>query len=251
PVPYLDSAVRALRNHGLIALTATDMAPLCGVHPKACIRKYGGRPLRAEYCHELAIRLLAGCLATVAAKHEMGINPVFSHNAEHYIRLYATVEYGVKNADESLRSMGFVFHCFKCFHREGLHGFSAAGHSGKCSECDAKLVVGGPLWLGKLVDKNFCEFMLDSARKRNFRLSNKIERTLSSAIAQLETIVGYYVVDRLCDVLNLPVPSVARVVDALKKKGFQASPTHFNPKGIKTDASAAKVKETLLEITRR
>ncbi|MEM2119134.1 MAG: tRNA (guanine(10)-N(2))-dimethyltransferase, partial [Candidatus Bathyarchaeia archaeon] len=132
PVPYLDSAVRALRNHGLIALTATDMAPLCGVHPKACIRKYGGKPLRAEYCHELAIRLLAGCLATVAAKHEMGINPVFSHNAEHYIRLYATVEYGVKNADESLRSMGFVFHCFKCFHRESLHGFSAAGHSGKC-----------------------------------------------------------------------------------------------------------------------
>jgi tRNA (guanine26-N2/guanine27-N2)-dimethyltransferase len=60
PVIYLDSAIRALRNGGLIALTATDMASLCGVYPKACIRKYGGKPLRTEYCHELAVRLWLG-----------------------------------------------------------------------------------------------------------------------------------------------------------------------------------------------
>ncbi len=48
PVPYIDSALRALRNGGLLALTATDMAPLCGVHAKACLRKYGGKPLRTE-----------------------------------------------------------------------------------------------------------------------------------------------------------------------------------------------------------
>ncbi|RLI14071.1 hypothetical protein DRO41_06375, partial [Candidatus Bathyarchaeota archaeon] len=66
PTPYIDSAVRALRSGGLLALTATDMAPLCGVYPKACIRKYGGKPLRTEYCHEIAVRLLAGCLATTA-----------------------------------------------------------------------------------------------------------------------------------------------------------------------------------------
>jgi len=53
PTPYLDSAFRALKNKGLIAVTATDLAPLCGVHSKACLRKYGGKPLRTEYCHEL------------------------------------------------------------------------------------------------------------------------------------------------------------------------------------------------------
>ncbi len=46
PVPYLDSAVRALRGNGLLAVTATDLAPLCGVNEKACIRKYGGKPLQ-------------------------------------------------------------------------------------------------------------------------------------------------------------------------------------------------------------
>ena len=57
PVRFLDSSVRAVRDGGFIALTATDMAPLCGVHPRACLRKYGGKPLRTEYCHELAVRL--------------------------------------------------------------------------------------------------------------------------------------------------------------------------------------------------
>jgi tRNA (guanine26-N2/guanine27-N2)-dimethyltransferase len=83
PVPYLDSAVRALRDGGMLAMTATDMAPLCGVHPKACIRKYGGKPLRTEYCHELAVRLLVGCLVMTAAKHAIGVKVAFSHSKDH------------------------------------------------------------------------------------------------------------------------------------------------------------------------
>ncbi|MGQ9461344.1 MAG: tRNA (guanine(10)-N(2))-dimethyltransferase, partial [Candidatus Bathyarchaeaceae archaeon] len=112
PVPYLDAVVRALRDGGLLALTATDMAPLCGVHPKACIRKYSGKSLRTEYCHELAVRLLVGCLATMAAKHEMGIKVVFSHSTDHYIRVYAVARYGARQADNSLRMMGYILHCF-------------------------------------------------------------------------------------------------------------------------------------------
>jgi tRNA (guanine26-N2/guanine27-N2)-dimethyltransferase len=54
--PFLDAALIAIRNKGLLALTATDTAPLCGVNPKACFRKYFGKPLRTEYCHELALR---------------------------------------------------------------------------------------------------------------------------------------------------------------------------------------------------
>ena len=46
PTRFLDSAVRALKNGGLIALTATDMAVLCGVKALVCTRKYFGKPLR-------------------------------------------------------------------------------------------------------------------------------------------------------------------------------------------------------------
>ncbi|MBM4401586.1 MAG: tRNA (guanine(10)-N(2))-dimethyltransferase, partial [Crenarchaeota archaeon] len=118
PVPYLDSAIRALRNNGLLAVTATDLAPLCGVHSKACVRKYGGKPLRTEYCHELAVRLLAGCIVTVAAKHDIGIRVVFSHCTDHYVRVYVEIGYGAKKADESVKNLGYLLHCFNCLHRE-------------------------------------------------------------------------------------------------------------------------------------
>jgi len=117
PVPYLDAALRAVRKGGLLALTATDMAPLCGVHPRACIRKYGGKPLRTEFCHELALRLLLGCVAMTAAKHDIGIKPLLSYSANNYVRTYVTLGYGAKEADENVQAQGYIQYCFECFHR--------------------------------------------------------------------------------------------------------------------------------------
>ena len=245
PVRYIDSAIRALRDHGLIALTATDMAPLCGVHPKACIRKYGGKPLRTEYCHELAVRLLAGCLATMAAKHEMGTHIVFSHNAEHYVRIYATIEYGAKKADEALKNMGYVLHCFECFHRESLNGLHAVERSGKCSECESKLSIAGPLWLGKLSDTRFCDLMQEEAGRRKFRQSERIGKTLTLIKEENDAPIGYYVIDKLCDALNLPVPSVRKVAENLRKKGFKSTLTQFNPKGLKSNAPSSEMAKLL------
>jgi len=249
PVPYLDSAIRALRNGGLLALTATDMAPLCGVHPKACIRKYGGKPLRTEYCHELAVRLLAGCLATTAAKHDIGISVVFSHSTAHYIRIYAITNYGAKKADESIKNMGYILHCFNCFHRETTKELFTIEHSGKCSECGSKMSTAGPLRLGKIYDKKFCELMEEEAKQRKFRLKDRIGKILTLIKSEVEAPITYYVVDKLCDALTVPVPSVKKVIETLRKEGFPASLTHFNTTGIKSNAPATKMKEILQEIT--
>jgi tRNA (guanine26-N2/guanine27-N2)-dimethyltransferase len=248
PVPYLDSAIRALRNGGLLALTATDMAPLCGVHPKACVRKYGGKPLRTEYCHELAVRLLAGCVAMTAAKYDIGVSVVFSHSMNHYVRLYATIKHGAKKADENIKNMGYIHHCFKCFHREPAKGLLLTNGSGKCTECSSKMNVAGPLWLGKIFAGQFCELMEKEAKYRTFKRGEKIRKILTFIKNEVEAPVTYYVLDRLCDALNLPVPPVRKVIDALRERGFQASLTHFNPKGVRSNASAIEMKELLREI---
>jgi tRNA (guanine26-N2/guanine27-N2)-dimethyltransferase len=245
PVPYLDSAIRALRNNGLIALTATDMASLCGVYPKACLRKYGGKPLRTEYCHELAVRLLAGCLAITAAKYDVGISVVFSHSTAHYIRIYAIVKYGAKKADESIKNMGYVLHCFNCFHREKAKELFSIERSGKCSQCGSKLSVAGPLWLGKIFDEKFCELMEQEAKQNKFRLGERIRKILALAKSEVNAPTTYYVVDKLCGAYGLPVPSIKKVVETLKERGFQTSLTHFNSNGIRTDATAMDMKELL------
>jgi tRNA (guanine26-N2/guanine27-N2)-dimethyltransferase len=248
PVPYMDSAIRALRNGGLLALTATDMAPLCGVHPKACIRKYGGKPLRTEYCHELAVRLLAGCLATTAAKYDIGISLVFSHSTNHYIRIYAMLKYGAEKSNESIKNMGYILHCFTCFHREAIKKPSLFAQSSKCSECGSKISFAGPLWLGNLSDKQFCKLMEKEAEQRIFRNGEKIRKILALIKNEVDAPVTYYVLDKLCDKLSLPMPSVKRFLKALEKSGFHAILTHFNPKGIKTDTPALDVKKILQEL---
>jgi tRNA (guanine26-N2/guanine27-N2)-dimethyltransferase len=248
PVPYLDSAIRALRNGGLLILTATDMAPLCGVHPKACIRKYGGKPLRTEYCHELAVRLLAGSLAMTAAKYEMGINIIFSHSTDHYVRIYAIAKYGAKKADENVKNMGYILHCFKCLHREPVKGVFLIKHSGKCSECGSKIDVAGPLWLGKLFDGQFCELMKKEATQKAFKQGGKIKKILALIKNEVDAPVTYYVLDNICDKLGLPVPPVKRVVNALRKGGFQASLTHFNSRGIRSIASSKDIKKIVTNI---
>jgi len=248
PARFLDSAIRALRDGGLLALTATDMAPLCGVHPRACIRKYGGKPLRTEYCHELAVRLLTGCLAVTAARYEMSVNVVFSHRAEHYVRVYAIVKYGAKNADESLKNMGYLLHCFRCFHREAVKGLFTVERRGKCSECGSTLSLSGPMWLGRLLDSEFCDLMKKEAKEKTLRLGERIRRMLALAKTEVEAPISYYVVDKLCDALNMPVPSVKKVAEALRKRGLQAHLTSFNPKGIRSNASASNIKEILVKL---
>ncbi|MGB9914842.1 MAG: tRNA (guanine(10)-N(2))-dimethyltransferase [Candidatus Bathyarchaeales archaeon] len=241
PVPYLDSAIRALRDNGLLAVTATDLAPLCGVHPKACARKYGGKPLRTEYCHELAVRLLAGCIAAVAAKHDIGIRVLFSHSTDHYIRVYAQIAYGAKNADAAVKSLGYILHCFNCFHREAAKSLFAK--SVECPECGSKMDYAGPLWLKNIFDKGFCELMTKENMYRTLRNSLKIAKMLSTAKEEAEAPTTYYVLDKISDKLALPVPAVNAVLQVLRDNGFTAVPTHFNSRGIRTDAPALVVQK--------
>ncbi|PMB74447.1 tRNA (guanine(10)-N(2))-dimethyltransferase [Candidatus Bathyarchaeota archaeon] len=250
PAPYADSALRALRDDGFLALTATDMAPLCGVYPKACVRRYYGKPLRTEYCHELAVRLLAGFLALTAAKYNIGVELLFSHSTDHYIRVYAKIAYGAKKADESLKKMGYIAHCFSCFHRETMKGLFPSILPSKCSECDAKLSISGPLWLGKLVDKKFCELMENELHKKRLGQREKIEKILTLVKGEADAPPTYYVIDKFCDALNLPVPPLKAVLEGLREENFQAFLTHFNSKGVKSNAPAAKLKEVLCEALR-
>jgi tRNA (guanine26-N2/guanine27-N2)-dimethyltransferase len=248
PVPYLDSAFRALKNNGLLAATATDLAPLCGVHAKACVRKYGGNPLRTEYCHELAVRLLAGCMASLAVKHDIGIRILFSHSTDHYIRVYAQIGYGCQKGDETLKNTGFILHCFNCLHRETSRNFF--GKSDICPECGSKMDFAGPLWIGSISDLTFIDQVIQENQKTAFKNSAKITKLLTLMKNEAMSPVTYYVIDKLSRKLKLPAPSVQAVLTGLKDSGFQAVQTHFNTRGIKTDAPALIMRKILKEIVK-
>lgn len=246
PVPYLDTALRALRNNGLIALTATDLAPLCGVHSKACRRKYGGKPLRTEYCHENAVRILSGCVVATAAKYDIGTRLLFSHSNDHYIRVYIQIKYGAKKADKSIENLGYILHCFNCFHRELIKN-PLSKKIEECPECNSKMNWTGPLWLGEIFNMQFCELMEEENMHVAFRNNRKIRKILSLTKAEIGGPITYFVIDKISDKLSLPVPSVSFIIQKLQESGFFAVPTHFNSRGIRTNAPALKMQNLLKE----
>ena len=240
--------MRAIRNGGLLALTATDLAPLCGVHSKACVRKYGGKPLRTEYCHELAVRLLAGCLVMMTAKHDIGVQILLGHSTYNYARVYAIARYGAKKADSSVQKMGYILHCFNCFHRETSEGVISTLKR-KCSACGSNMSVAGPLWLGKLWTKEFSISMQKLAEERKLKNQKGILKFLSLIENEVNAPATYYVTDKICDKFNLSVPPLAETIEALRKAGFQATRTHFNSKALRTNAPAKTVKETVIRLS--
>jgi tRNA (guanine26-N2/guanine27-N2)-dimethyltransferase len=244
PVPHMDSAFRALRNKGVLALTATDLAPLCGVHVKACLRRYGGKPLRTEYCHEIAIRLLVGCVAATAAKQDIGIKVLLSHSTDHYIRAYAEIAYGAKKADDSVKNLGYIWHCFNCLHRETAKtAFSLV----ECPECGDRMDYAGPLWLGNIQNESFCELLRKENTRVAFRNSARIDALLSLAGYESEAPALHYVVDEFSSKLQLPEPSLLSIIKMLLERGFEAGPTHFNSRGFRTNASASEIQDLFKE----
>ena len=66
PTPFLDGALQAVTEGGLLCVTATDMAVLCGNSPETCYTKYGAISLKSKACHEFAVRILLQCLESHA-----------------------------------------------------------------------------------------------------------------------------------------------------------------------------------------
>ena len=231
PSPFIDSAVRACKKKGVIALTATDMAPLCGVNVKACIRKYGGRPQRTSYCHEQAIRLLVAALASTAARHESAVWPIFSYASDHYIRLYARVERGAKVSNSCLEEIGYLMHCFKCTY------FFSTMHNGKmtCPSCGAEMKPAGPLWIGKLVDPDFCDSMLKHSEGTH--VDSRLLEIIEMVKEESEYGPGFYDLDNFCSRLAVASQSLDAVMKGLREDGFKVAYSYINSRGFKTDAT--------------
>jgi tRNA (guanine26-N2/guanine27-N2)-dimethyltransferase len=178
----------------------------------------------------------------------MGVSFIFAHQAEHYARVYCTIKYGAKHADESLRSMGYILHCFNCLNRETVKRSYSIRITQTCSECGSEMSIGGPMWIGKLFNREFCGLMKYYAIRRKMKLGKQIEKMLALAESEADAPVSYFVIDKLCDAMSLPVPSVKDVAKAVRGKGFEASLTIFHTRGVKSELSVSGMKEIVREL---
>ena len=248
PSPFLDSAGYCARRNSLLCVTATDTSALCGTYKEPCIRKYNAKPYKSEYCHENGIRILAGFVALTLSKYSKYIEVKLSHSTEHYMRLYLEIKKGSTKCDESLKNIGYISHCKNCLHRQTSKGLASPIEE-DCPVCGEKLIHAGPLWIGKLQNREFIQNMIDETEYKKINTEKQALKLLNSCLAEAEAPATFFDVHAICKSLKISAPKLDLIFDEIKNQGFLAIKTHYNPLGIKTDASIEDLKKILIELT--
>jgi tRNA (guanine26-N2/guanine27-N2)-dimethyltransferase len=222
PAHFIDSAMRGVKKDGVLGITATDTATLCGVYPKTCLRRYSAAPLKTGYAKETGIRILIGFCVREGLKYDLGFKPLLVHSTEHYFRIYLQVEKGVKKADRCTKNMGYVLHNFK------------TGERKICKEADKKYSIAGPLWTGKLFDKTFLNKL---HVKDYFGTKKRIKKMLGLWKDEANSSALYYEVNNIAKMMKTsPLPMIKIL------KLLSCSRTHFSPTAFKTDADIGEIK---------
>ena len=241
PAPFLAAACRSSKR--LLCITATDTAPLCGAHKKAGIRNYAAVPLKTDYYPEMGVRILLGSVARTLAKYDKAMTPLLSYVSAHYVRIFAAVKKGIDAADECLLNMGFVSHCFGCGERTWKHGL-AVHMDEKCPVCGSMKTPAGPLWLGRLHERDFCEQVICESGKRGIL---KAEKLIALCRDELE-VPFHFDYHKICKSLGVTAMRTDELVLALRDRGFMASRTHFSGVTFKTDAEMENIKQIIMEL---
>lgn len=98
--PFLDTAVQCVADRGLLMVTSTDMAVLCGNTPEAALGKYGSTTFKHKSCHEEAIRIMLRAIQQHAATYDRYIEPLLCVSVDFYIRCFVRMHTGAQRAKE-------------------------------------------------------------------------------------------------------------------------------------------------------
>ncbi|KAJ1921184.1 RNA methyltransferase tRNA(m5U54)methyltransferase [Mycoemilia scoparia] len=224
-VPFIDGAIQAVKNGGLICVTCTDLAILASMnHPETCFAKYGGNPLKSEFCHELALRLVVNCLQTSAARYKRIVVPVLSCSIDFYVRLFVRVYESPIKVKSVASNTGIVYHCPSCysFKTQPL-GISKSLGGGKtkysvaqgpncdprCENCGSHTHIGGPCWIGPLHDKTFVERMYNhvSESKELYKTQPRMQGMLKVIHEELD-IPFHYSISSICSAARATNPTL-------------------------------------------
>lgn len=242
PAPYLHDAAVSFRTKktGHVSVTATDMAVLCGAHSAACVKNYGALPLDNEFCHENAVRILAGKVVLTFAPFSLAASPIFTISHRHYVKVIFSVSRGSAMAVEAAKKIGFVSYCPKCCFRE----VKRIVNREKCPHCGHQLQYAGPLYTGRLWSGETLKRMQELNVERGYRKRQQIEKLLATMHAESAMrLYGYYDLHVIAKKMGGAIKSIDCALETLRNAGFPSSRTHFCPTAIKTDAPHEKVLE--------
>lgn len=231
PSPYIDAAMAAVKNGGIVAFTATDLTALCGLYPLAAFRKYSSLVSKTWFCHEMALRILLKSALDSAGRHDRYVMPIISIFSEQYARVYLRVIEGrLKYPYDYVGYLEYKPNEYvKVFPLRSL---------GRDSAVERGSVVIGPMWIGPLHDKLALEFIIDQSLYNNILIPedrNRVEKLVRLLYEESGMPPYYYDIHVLSSLIGRAPPPLGMVIARLRELGFSVSRTHFSGHGLKTD----------------
>ncbi|MCI4365165.1 MAG: hypothetical protein L3K10_03780 [Thermoplasmata archaeon] len=220
PLPFLATAMDAVQEGGILAVTATDLMVLAGVQPGACERLYGSRPVRGRLGPEGGLRILLARLARIAKERSRALHPLVAYVRGHHLRAYLRVTSRSETTPP-----------------DPIDEVDPARWTGPSLGDRGPY---GPMWLGRLFDASAVGRMVvptSAARPEDTR------KFLDRIRGEVDVDVPfYYEANELAAALHLPFPPARTAfADALARRGFRMAPTHARPEGFRTDAPRSTV----------
>ena len=155
---------------------------------------------------KIGLRILIRKIQLVAAQYEKALTPIFSYSKDHYMRVFLKSEKGKSKVDEILKQHN---------HFENT----------------------GPIWTGKLWDEKLVNQML----KNNKIQENKKILEIIKDESKINTI-GFYDIHKIVKRNKIKkIPRKLELIKKIKKLGYKACETHFNPEAIRSNISLKKL----------
>lgn len=235
PAPYIDAGIWSVRNNGVLAITATDMAPLSGSKYLAGSRRYDVKLLPNDVGAEVGLRVLLGFIARRGATRDRAVTPLLSFYSGHYYRVFMRVSRGATKASDVLHNrIRYLLACDRCGYRTFT---SRVREEEACSFCGGPVKLIGPLWGGELVDKSFLKILKDTLNEFSYlQTHRKLTQLLEFLENEMTELPAYNLVT-IARFLKRNIPPIKDVLECLRKAGFMASRTHLAPQYIRTDAN--------------
>ncbi len=225
PVKYYPYSARFINHEGVVAVTSTDTAALCGTYPKTCSRRYSSKPENNWCRHENGLRILIAYCVREAGRYDRWVKPLLSYYEGHHFRAYLQIGDGAKKANrclEKVREVSF---------QDGRWDFEIGKQNKKR----------GPFWVGQLFDEKILEKMEP--------VGNFGKDLLSIWREESNFPPFFYDTNELSSVYKTAPPPRKKLKNKLEEKDYKTSKTHFSPTGIKTDATFEVMEDAFLNLT--
>lgn len=231
PVPFLDIAAQRIKHEGVLSVTATDTAALCGTYPKTTLRRYSIKVEKTLWHEELGLRNLIAYVQKELAKYDKVGNVIISFSNNHYYKIFFKVTDSKTKSLEILKEHKYLTWDRKS-QETSFSKFETENTFGKT-------------YIGPLCDKEFLKKI-----KNNLNLidKNKEVKELIENLEQELNIVGYYNPHKFMKEHKFTSDiKFEKIIEKIKELNFEVSRAHNNKIGIKTNCPHDKFIEIMKE----